>query len=278
MIEGMRQDTSDTPAAAPSSPLYAALGLDGGPHPAVVAVVGGGGKTSLVYRLAREAAGDGRRAIVAGTTRFTRPQAPERMPPLVAAPLEHLPDRVREAWEEPDAPGVVVAAGDEPQPAGRLAPLDGPTVERLARLPGIDLIVLEADGSKLRPFKAPAEHEPVIPACATHVVAVVGLDALDMPLVDEYVHRPDRVRAILQRAGVVSTQCSAAVIATVLASQEGGRKFVEDRPFVVVVNKAELDPPRAELLGRHILEAGASRVVLTSLRAAGHPVRATLGR
>lgn len=276
MIEGMRDTPEQTTTRVAS--LWGALGLDEGPQPPVVAVVGGGGKTSLVYRLAREAAESGRRAVVGGTARFTRPEKPEPMPRLITAPQEEIPERILEAWDAGETPGPVVAAGDEQQPAGRLAPLLPETASRVAALPGLGLLVLEADGSKLRPFKAPGPEEPVIPACATHVVAVVGLDALDAPLDDEHVHRPERVRAILERAGVVTEQCTAAVIATVLASAEGGRKGAGGRPFSVVVNKAELDPTRAERLAHDIVEAGASRVVLASLRDAEQPVRATIER
>ena len=47
----------------------------------------------------------------------------------------------------------------------------------------------------MRPVKAPAAHEPVIPLEATLVVPVVGLDALEGPI-DEVAHRPELVRRI----------------------------------------------------------------------------------
>jgi len=53
------------------SPLWDALALDSHPCP-VVAVVGGGGKTSLIHRLCKEAAALGRSAVFTGTSRFTQ--------------------------------------------------------------------------------------------------------------------------------------------------------------------------------------------------------------
>src|SRR5262249_57693730 len=53
----------------------------------------------------------------------------------------------------------------------------------------------EADGSRMRPFKAPAAHEPVIPVETTLVVPVVSADVFGRPLDSEHVHRPDVVSA-----------------------------------------------------------------------------------
>jgi probable selenium-dependent hydroxylase accessory protein YqeC len=253
---------------APPATLWEALDLDAVAVP-VVAIVGGGGKTALLYRLGREAAASGRRAVLAGTARFTR--APHgAMPPLVSAEDAVLPQRLRAALAE----HLVVAASSGDEPQGRLGAVSPGTAGAIAALPGLGLLALEADGSKLRPFKAPGEHEPVIPPAATHVVAVVGLDALGAPLDDEHVHRPERVRAIV---GDVE-RCDADAIARVLASPLGGRKDVGSRRFAVLVNKADLGEPRALELAEAVLAAGVARVVVASLHDEARPVRATLGR
>jgi molybdenum cofactor cytidylyltransferase len=254
-----RQVTPDT--------LWSALDLDAAPVP-VVAIVGGGGKTALLYRLGREAAAAGRRAVLGGTTRFTRAPAAE-MPPLVEAEEGALPAAIVAALR---AHAVVVAsAGDLPQ--GRLGPMEPATAGAIAALPGLGLLALEADGSKILPFKAPADHEPVVPPAATHVVAVVGVDALDAPLDAEHVHRPERVRAIV---GDAPSTCDAALIARVLADPRGGRKHVGARRFAVLVNKADLAPGRALALAEALRAAGVERVVVASLRDAVSPVRAAL--
>lgn len=236
--------------------LWDALALDVAATP-VVAIVGGGGKTTLLYRLGREAAEGGRLAVLAGTTRFT-PAPAALMPPLITADDRALPAALASALR--DSAVVVASTGAEPQ--GRLGAITRETADAVARLPGLGLLALEADGSKMRPFKAPAEHEPVIPDSATHVVAIVGLDALDAPLDDEHVHRLERVRAI---AGAAAARCDAALIARVLASPLGGRKDVADRRFSVIVNKADLAPERALALAEAIRAAGVSRVIVMSL-------------
>lgn len=248
------------------SPLWEALSLE--PHPCpVVAVVGGGGKSFLIYTLGAEAAALGRRAIITGTTRFT--QAPDRAPLKAIVEGEHsLLGAVASALE--CDPVVVASTGNLAK--RRLGGLTSRSIGALASIPGVSLVAVHADGSRQRPFKAPGEHEPDIPDAATHVVAVVGLDALGAPIDDAHVHRPEAVRALVGDA----THSDASIIARTIVDVRGGRKRVSDRAFAVVVNKSASDPAAAASLAYAILEAGAPRVVTTELRDTANPVRGVL--
>ncbi len=248
--------------------IWDALDLDAGTEtgaPAVVAIAGGGGKTSLLYRLGREAAARGLRAVLAGTTRFT-PAPGGRMPPLLRGTESALTPSVQAALHTE----AVVVASPTREPEGRLAAISSETACAIAAIKGLGLLALEADGSKLRPFKAPAEHEPVVPPCATHLVTVVGADAIDAPLDERHVHRPERVRAI---AGASAAICDIPLLALVLASPDGGRRHAEGRQFAVLVNKAELAPEGSLELARALREEGVPRVVVASLRDEEQPVR-----
>lgn len=253
---------------ASRAPLWHALGLDETHGTPVVAVVGGGGKTSLLYALARELATLGGRAIVSGTTRFTPAPHGWPMPPLVSAPAGAVAAMVATA----SVRGPLVAAGVEPQPAGRLAPLSPDDIAALAALEGVDAVLVEADGSRARPFKAPGDHEPVIPVVASHVVAVVGASVLGQPLDEASVHRPERVRVLapgLAREAV----CDATMIALVLMHDGGGRKGVNGRPFTVVVNQADAYPEAAQAIANGLRSMGLRRVVVAALRDPERPVR-----
>src|SRR5262249_57619382 len=110
---------------------------------------------------------------------------------------------VREGEGEREGVGAMVAGH-------RHVLVTGPTNPATARAAGLTLerfrelrawcpdvcILDEADGSRTRPFKAPADHEPVIPEETTLVIAVVGADVLGQPLDGEHVHRPARVSAL----------------------------------------------------------------------------------
>jgi molybdenum cofactor cytidylyltransferase len=229
-----------------------------------VAVVGGGGKSSLIHRLGAEAAALGRGAVLTGATRFT--QAPIGAPlPEVVTDEGSLLDAVALALKTEQ----VVVASSGRLPKGRLAGITSASIEALAAAPSVGLMAVHADGSRQRPFKAPGESEPLIPEAATHVVAVVGLDALGAPIDEAHVHRPEAVRVVVGEA----THSDASVIARTMVDARGGRKQVSDREFTVVVNKCATDPEAAESLARAILEAGAERIVMTELRDAAEPVR-----
>ncbi|MXZ21674.1 MAG: putative selenium-dependent hydroxylase accessory protein YqeC, partial [Caldilineaceae bacterium SB0665_bin_25] len=180
----------------------------------VVTLVGAGGKTSALFRLADEAVAGGRRVVTTTTTHIFAAQA-EQAP----ARLEVTPDSTGainwaalEAqlaqhehcliWVPPNARATGAGGPTDPSLTGsKRQGLPPRVVDALAARAGdlgISLIAVEGDGSRRRPVKAPAPHEPVIPACTTHLVPVVGLDGLGLPLDAPYVHRPEQVRALLQ--------------------------------------------------------------------------------
>ena len=206
----------------------------------IVTAVGGGGKTSLVFRLAREAADRGERAVVATTTKFT---VPGEQGPLVYA--EGGEAAIHTEVERTAAPGTVLIAHSGRGARGRLM---GFTADVAGQIPG-DVVAIEGDGSAHRPFKAPDAHEPVIPPQSTHVVVCVGLEVLGQPLAEERVHRAKLVAALTSaRPG---SPVVADMIVDVLLHPDGGRKGVPPGTRLMAL----LNAPRTEehrRLGDHI--------------------------
>jgi len=241
--------------------LADALGMKGDD---VVALVGGGGKTTAMFRLAREAVDGGRCAITTTTTHIFAAQIPLAPAHVLAA--EATRERVAAALA---AHRHVLVIGATNPATARAA---GPSLELFARLRDWfpDACILnEADGSRMRPFKAPADHEPVIPPATTLVVPVVGADVLGQPLDDDHVHRPELVAALTgaPRGAAVTPE----ILATVLAHPQGGRKGVPPGArVVVVINKVDAlaDPaPARETATRLLREPAIHAVVLTAVRA-----------
>ena len=52
-----------------------------------------------------------------------------------------------------------------------------------------EFFIIEADGAKGRPIKAPSQHEPVVASETTDLVAVIGIDSLGLPLTEKNVFR-----------------------------------------------------------------------------------------
>lgn len=238
--------------------LTDALGIRDGD---VVAVVGAGGKTSVIGRLAFEAVATRGRAIITSTTRFT-------IPPGTSLPVMTVPDLavMRQSIEVAvrSANGAVVAGA--PADDHRYLGLPPEAIGELRCLGGATLIVVNADGARMRSLKAPAEHEPVIPPATTLVVAIAGLDVLGEPLDDRRIFRHELVAAI---AGVApGSPVTGSVIARVLASPAGGRKSIPPTArFVALLNKADDAPHRAAArrIAQELRALGVDHVAISSI-------------
>lgn len=232
----------------------------------VVAIVGGGGKTTILYRLGAETASAGGRAVLTGTTRFTPPEKGIQPALILAGDQAQLLTELRRALEQ--APVVIAGTGWGNK--GRILPLEPDWLAAVAALPGVTAVIAEADGSAGRPFKAPAEHEPVVAAATTLLLTVVGIDVLTKPLVSEKVHRPERVAALT--GATLGQPVDEAMVAGVLLHEQGGRKGLPaGARWVPVLNKADT-PERiaaARRIGLRLLSGGAERVVIA--RAAAEP-------
>ena len=208
--------------------LVEALGLGRGPG--LVSLVGGGGKSSLLFALGRELPG---RVVMTTTTRIFTAQMKR------ADEVCTLDDAGWEARLDAFDRSLLLVGGVEGDRAtGVPADLPG----RLLARPSVDWVVVEADGSRMRPVKAPADHEPVIPAETSLLVPVVGVDALAGPI-HEVAHRPERVCEITG-LGPEETLGEEA-LAVLLTSERGGLKNAPGRARVaVLVNKVESDAQR----------------------------------
>jgi probable selenium-dependent hydroxylase accessory protein YqeC len=236
--------------------LYEALGVGPGD---VVALTGGGGKTSALYTLGRELAVASCPVLLTGTTRFTPPERGEAPGLTIIGP--------EEGWSSSFDAGpwprtVTTGHGNK----GRLLPVTPGWIDGVhAAQPGWT-IVIEADGSAMRPFKAPATHEPVVPRSTSLLVSVVGIDAAGRPLDEAHVHRPELVATL---AGIeMGANVDVGVIAAVLRHEQGGRKGLPpDARWSVLINKAD-NPERltqARSLA-NLLRGHADRVVIARLR------------
>ncbi|MDJ0923651.1 MAG: selenium cofactor biosynthesis protein YqeC [Acidimicrobiia bacterium] len=154
----------------------ALLGLD---ERELISLVGGGGKSTVLFGLGSELAAAGRRVILTTTTKMGREQA------MLARTICWSAD-TRSANEALDKPGPVMllTAGDDHKVTGPAPEV----VDRLFREAGADFVIVEADGSWQRPLKAPAAHEPVVPSTTTTVLILMGAGAVGRPL-NEVTHR-----------------------------------------------------------------------------------------
>jgi len=248
--------------------LAAALGIAGGD---VVALVGGGGKTTAMFRLAREIVERGGRAVTTSTTHIFAEQI--KLAPAHVRAADATPSSVGSAL---DAHGHVLVIGETDPTTGRAAGISADVFTRLRAWCPAACLLNEADGSRGRPFKAPAPHEPAIPPETTRVVLVVGAGVFGAPLDAEHVHRPERVAALTGAAAGASV--TPELVARVLAHPEGGRKNVPPGARVVVlINKLDAiaDRTPAREAARRLLRESAIESVVLAAAGAARPVLET---
>jgi len=128
-------------------------------------------------------------------------------------------------------------------------------------------LLVEADGSRQRPLKAPAGHEPVVPDWVDQVLVFAGLSALGKPLDAEWVHRPERFASL---AGLqIGQEISISALAKVLSSQKGGLKGLPaSARRVAVLNQADTEQLReAGLQLAQAIQGQYAAVLVASLNA-----------
>ncbi len=146
-----------------------------------IALVGGGGKTSTMYGLARIFANENKRVLVTTTTR-------------IFAPNNQQCDNfsARDRLNNISIPaGKIYGYGADVNEKNKVTGYDIGVIEEAEELGSkiFDILIYEADGAKRLPLKAPNETEPCIAQNSTHTIACVGLDSLGKPLNEDIAFR-----------------------------------------------------------------------------------------
>ncbi len=212
----------------------------------VVSLIGAGGKTTLMFRLAARLAGSGKKVLTTTTTRILQP-LPGQSPRLILSPdAGEILSRSRDAFRRHSH----VTAGREQSAArGKVLGLDPAVIDQLRQSALYDWIIVEADGAARRPLKTCARHEPVVSRSTTHIVAVAGLSAVGRPLTDATVFRAEqfsRVTALPLNMPVTAGAMARALVHD-LARADADRT---DTRRIVFLNQADL--PGAEATGQQV--------------------------
>ena len=202
----------------------------------VIAVVGGGGKTSLIYRLNEELQALGKKVIISTTTHM----AYDPMLPLVKGTcIERVPEILKEHG--------FAAVADIEETSGKMCAIEEAALKKLVSL--CDVMLIEADGAKRKPLKVPADWEPAIPDFADVVVSVIGLDCLGKPIC-ETAHRAEYTSSFLEKN--LEAPVTAEDIEKIAISVHGLYKNVDHKVYRVYLNKADILPDSSP--AEHIVE------------------------
>lgn len=204
-----------------------------------ICLVGGGGKTTVMYELAAAWAACGRRVLVLTSTHILQPADGSFAADAVA---------VHNLWQQ----RRYAVIGTPEFATGKLTAPPQDLYEAL--MLQADVILCEADGSRHQPCKVPAEHEPVFLPDCDMVLAVAGMDALGNSL-QQACQRPQLAAELLGCSAekIIDAQ----MLAALLLSEQGARKNVGKRTFYIVLNKCDLLPvAQQEKILRLLVRAG----------------------
>ncbi len=231
--------------------LYESLGININKKN-IVSFVVGGGKTTSMYTLANELSNLGKKVLVTTTTHMHMPKDYINF----KGDLNEIKERFK------DSNLITVGIKDKNE---KISSVGNEIAEILIEL--CDFLLIEADGSKMLPLKAPASHEPVILKNTTMIVGVAGIDSIGRTI-KEICHRPEEVCNVLsKKADDIIKEKD---IATLLSSKEGQKKYLDkcdNAQYRALINKVDDDELLlyAENICKYLCEEGIQAVV-TSYR------------
>jgi probable selenium-dependent hydroxylase accessory protein YqeC len=228
----------------------------------LVSIVGAGGKTTLMYKLAEELYRDGSSVAAATTTRIFAPLEDEPVTLYCGEMTDDLKDAIRGAQGKPPILGSRLLENN------KVAGIKADQCNELFNSGALNYLIVEADGARRKPLKAPGESEPVVPLSTTIFVAVIGLSCLDEKLSDETAFRPE----LVAQAGKINMldRISRDSLVNLLSAENGLRKGCPPQAqSVVLLNQA--DTPEQIDAARQIADkllsgnAGWDRVIIGHL-------------
>ena len=232
----------------------------------VISLVGAGGKTTLMFRLAKELLLDGEKVVTTTTTKILEPSSEETPCLFVHSDEEKLKQL---ALQHIDQFRHITLARERIE-SMKLKGISPDLVSLLWNSPEIDMMIIEADGAAGRPVKAPREWEPVIPSHTTLVIGLLGVDGVGKELNEENLFQAERIS---QLTGIpMGGKMTCGGMAILMVHPQGILKGApHSSRRVAFINK--VDVPKGMMwgreIGKEILEKGSpqiERVILGRLK------------
>jgi probable selenium-dependent hydroxylase accessory protein YqeC len=191
----------------------------------VMAITGTGGKTTLMFCLARQLS-KYNKVLATTTTKIMLPSKNEY--DRLYVDIEEL--KLEEGKFEL---GLVVAGGPV-NSDGKLTSMSDEALQNL--LPFFDILLIEADGSRMKKLKAWRSNEPVVPSFTSKTIGIIPISALGMRIDDEHIHNFDSFGEFLSGEKSVTME----VLKRLVLSEDGlFRNSSGER--LLVLNQADDD-------------------------------------
>jgi probable selenium-dependent hydroxylase accessory protein YqeC len=213
----------------------------------VISLVGAGGKTTLMFRLAGELLLTGEKVVTTTTTKILEPTSEETAFLFVHSDEEELKQFALRGIHQYHH----ITIARERIESRKLKGVSSSLVNELWGFHEIDKMIVEADGAAGRPVKAPREREPVIPSSTTLVVAILGVDGVGMELNDENMFQAERISKI---TGIpIGEKLTDEAMAVLMTHPEGISKGAPlSSRIVAFINKVDI--PNGMMMGKRVAQ------------------------
>lgn len=221
-----------------------ALQLEGDVSP-VISIVGAGGKTTTIHKIAEEYVESSIPVVVTTTTHMMIEEEPYFLLEddlMVMTGCFILEEFRRQILHKLEKYGQVwIGKRTNERKMGQ------PSKEVFQMLKELSVtLLIEADGARRLPCKAPGEREPVLVEETTMLIALYGLDAIGKTI-QECCFRSELVANILEKK--VTDILEPKDIALLAMDKQGGKKGLsKQQRYVVVLNKADNEKLRKDAL------------------------------
>jgi probable selenium-dependent hydroxylase accessory protein YqeC len=170
-----------------SENLIEALGLGEREH---LAIVGAGGKTTLLLTLAKNLRDH--MVVISTTTKIRYDEARQALKSIITLQQSDWKEKLKDCLKRENQAILV----KQKMESGKVGGISPSLADEIFLDREVTYLLLEADGAAGRPVKAPSENEPVIPSSVTKVVGMMGLDAINQPFNQENIFREKEFQVI----------------------------------------------------------------------------------
>mgnify|MGYP002531612619 CR=1 FL=1 len=188
----------------------------------VITVVGAGGKTSTIFELGNELSNLNKKTIITTTTHMGFDKD------FILIEKDSDTKRIKNILKN----FFLIKVGKK-ESEYKVKSLDFDLLKKIILLG--DFILIEGDGSKNLPLKAPKDNEPVIIQETDLVIGLIGFDSLDKKI-EETCHRPELVSKLLHKN--IKENINIFDLVEIIKNKNGLKKNVNCK-YKVIINKVD---------------------------------------
>ena len=212
----------------------------------IITIVGAGGKTTLLYALAKKLAANSQKVLATTTTHIMRPTYSPKIPSGFILEQENVSE-LHHAFSTSNLVylGIPMTLANSciNQKEGYQTKWQSPSLDFLEKIRSVpDYILCEGDGSRRLPVKIPRKKEPVLYPGTEMVIGIIGLSCLGQPVKNNlfgWKENPSFFQTLLSSTEGTEHRITTDTLFQIALSPEGLQKSTENRVFHVVLNQAD---------------------------------------